>query len=558
MFLLVRDPRSNQPSELLLGRDCSHYSRYVETQGSVMDGLSWKDNGDGSFVQGERAVRLSNLDLYTMGLLEPEEVPPFFLIDEINGFTHLGCGAEYARAPFPAETTVRGKRIDLAIDDLLFANGPRVAASAAPEDSFREAIVVLTRTGEAATDPVPTMLAARLNRARPWWDDWLRTATRKRLHNCTRLTGPCDDPRAEVEAVRANPAWRPGQARLPVEVTVVNSGTSDLPAGTVRLERRIGAEVLNTPESSIAPLPRGGRQSITLELPTSGVVCGTELNVRALSQTDLHHSARVLPLVLGVDTRAAESFEADSGWTVDPDGDDSAGAGAWQRGKPERAELRGRIVQPAAAHDGEAAFVTGLRGSLAEAEDQAYVSRGRTTLQSPPLTVGTPAPRLLLRYWLSFAGGRPGVSSVRFDPSAGTHLTVLARPLDAAGAPAGEYAMVDRISAVVTRGWTPRLVPLTGALTSAPQLQLRFVAADEDPAGGALEVAIDDLSLLATQPGCAPSTDPGVPGSAGRGCSVVGGRVQAPAPATLLLLFGALLGVRELRRRLRRPCDRAR
>jgi hypothetical protein len=48
---------------------------------------------------------------------------------------------------------------------------------------------------------------------------------------------------------------------------------------------------------------------------------------------------------------------------------------------------------------------------------------------------------------------------------------------------------------------------------------------DEDPAGGALEVAIDDLSLLATQPG---------------------------------LLFGALLGVRELRRRLRRPCVRAR
>jgi hypothetical protein len=553
MFLLVRDPRLNQPSELLLGRDCSHYSRYVETQGSVMDGFSWKDNGDGSFAQSERAVRLSNLDLYTMGLLDPEEVPPFFLIDEIPGFVHPGCGAEYARAPFPTETTVRGKRIDLTIDDLLFANGPRVAATEAPEDSFREAIVVLTRIGEAATDPVPTMLAARLNRARPWWDDWLRTATRKRLHNCTRLTGPCEDPRADVEAVRAQPDWRPGQASLPVAVTVVNSGTGDLPGGTVWLERRMGGDIVTTPESSIGPLPRGARQSITLDLLTSGLACGTPVNVRAVSQTDLHHSVGALPLVLGVDTRAADSFEADSGWTVDPDGDDSAGPGTWERGKPERAALRGRIVQPAAAHDGEAAFVTGLRGSVGEAEDQAYVSRGRTTLQSPPLNVGTPAARLVLRYWLSFAGGRTGVSSVRFDPSAGTHLTVLARPLDAAGVPVGEYAMVDRSAEVVTRGWTQRLVPLTGPLASAPQVQLRFVAADEDPAGGALEVAIDDLSLLATQPGCVQSP----PGDAGCGCWV-GGRAQARAPATLLLLLGALLGVRELRRRPTRPCGRVR
>jgi hypothetical protein len=564
MFMLVRDPRTNQPSELLLGRDCSHYSRYVETQGSVMDGYSWTDNGDGSFLQGERATGLSNLDLYTMGLLDADEVPPFFAIDEITGFTHPGCGAEYARAPFPQGTSVRGKRINLSIDDLLFANGPRVPASTTPEDSFREAIVVLTRVGEAPTDPVPTVLAARLNRGRPWWDDWLRAATKARLHNCTRLTAPCVDRRADVESVRAMEEWRPGLTMLPVEVTVVNSGTGDLSTGRVKLERRIGAQKLESPEVAFGQVAPGARQAVTVNLPTSGLACGTEVIVRAHSQTEAHHSVGTLPLVLGVDTRAGEDFEADTGWVVNPDGDDSAPAGAWERGKPQRAELRSRVVQLAAAHGGEAAFVTGLRGSMGEAEDVALVSRGRTTLESPPLTVGLPAPRLLqLRYWLSFAGGRPGVSSVRFDPSDATHLTVLARPLDTAGAPAGDYVMVDRVSALVTREWIPRLVPLTGPLQTAPQVQLRFVAADEDPAGGAVEAAIDDVALLATRADCVRVAGVGPDGGvgsdcpgpncppdddAGCACSAPGRPARGlPAPMLVIVLL-SVAGVIRLRR----------
>ena len=547
MFMLVRDPRTNAPSEMLLGRDCSHYSRYVETQGSVMDGYSWVDNGDGTFTQRERATRFSNLDLYAMGLLEAAEVPRFFIIDGIPGFSHARCGAEYALTPFPAGPVITGTRVDLGMDDLLFANGPRFNKATAPEDSFREAIVILTGIGEPVSSPLARMLAARLNRGREWWDAWLREATRQRLHNCTRISAPCDDPRADVMEVKLDgSAWRIGQGTLPVEVELENRGTADLQGGTLRLAARFGERMAGAKEQQLPALARGAREALTVQLPVTGAACGTELSVTADTQTDLHHSRQQTRALLGMETRAAESFEADSGWLVNPDGDDTTATGTWERGTPAEAELRGRRVQPGAAHAGTGAFVTGLVGSMEPAEDTAYVSRGRTTLQSPSLPLGPSAGATVLRYWVSFAGGKPGVSLARFDPSTLTHLTVLARPLDGAGAPLSDFVVIEKISAQVTGGWTSRLVPLGGKLPgAAASVQLRFVAADEEPAGGAVEAAIDDVELLAPRPECLPVEQQG--SDAGCSCTLgdAGSSARPAGPAVLLLVAAALL----LRRR---------
>ncbi|HEY0707475.1 MAG TPA: hypothetical protein VGG33_11795, partial [Polyangia bacterium] len=88
MFMRFLDRRTGMPSDALLGRDCGHYHRLVETQTSVHDGVSWKDNGDGSFTtQPGAPARFGNLDLYGMGLLPADEVPQFFFIDEVPGYT---------------------------------------------------------------------------------------------------------------------------------------------------------------------------------------------------------------------------------------------------------------------------------------------------------------------------------------------------------------------------------------------------------------------------------------------------------------------------------------
>jgi hypothetical protein len=87
-FFNFIDPRTGQALDAMLGRQCSHYSRFVDTQASVHDGFAWTDNGDGSFTWTDYSKRYGNLDLYGMGLMAPDEVPPFFLIDDVAGYTY--------------------------------------------------------------------------------------------------------------------------------------------------------------------------------------------------------------------------------------------------------------------------------------------------------------------------------------------------------------------------------------------------------------------------------------------------------------------------------------
>jgi MYXO-CTERM domain-containing protein len=535
MFLTIRDPRTGALGELLLGRDCSHYNRFVETQGSVLDGYAWKDNGDGSFTWSERAVRFSHLDLYTMGLLRADEVPPFFLIDGIPGYTQGRCGAEYASMPFPSAMTIKGTRVDLTMEDVVFGNGHRAPSADEPQDRFREAIVVLTGLAETPDSPRPRQLAARLNRGRPWWDDWLRTATRGRLNNCTTITAECGDPRADVTALEVDPAgWKPSSPVVSVGASVKNGGTADAPAAKLVLEALAGGKAVASEERALGAIGRGGELKATAALRLAGPACGAEVLVRASTQTDLHFSRREQRVVLGTETRAFEDLEADTGWTVNPDGNDSAAAGAWERASPERAELRARFVQPAGAHGGRLAFVTGAAGG--GSEDKAFVSHGRTTLQSPPLPLPAPSARPQLRYWVSFAGGHMGSSSLRLDPSPLTRLGVLARAVGESGDPLGDFVMVDEIKGTLTSGWTSRLVSLEGKLpVAAARVQLRFVASDEEPADGAVEAAIDDVELLALRAECLPRPDAAAPGKpapdAGAGAPVTGGGAAAPGCA---------------------------
>ena len=52
------------------------------------DGYAWTDNGDGTFtVDRAQPARYGNLDLYGMGLMPADEVPPFFFIDDVPSYT---------------------------------------------------------------------------------------------------------------------------------------------------------------------------------------------------------------------------------------------------------------------------------------------------------------------------------------------------------------------------------------------------------------------------------------------------------------------------------------
>ena len=118
--------------DALLGRQRAHWSYFVSSGGSPMEGNTWQDIGGGSFRTATPSGRFSPLDLYLMGVASPAEVPPFFVIAEpnVNG-QRDDTGAVINRESPPDRgrpTTIRGRRVNYTIDDVIRANGRRSPA----------------------------------------------------------------------------------------------------------------------------------------------------------------------------------------------------------------------------------------------------------------------------------------------------------------------------------------------------------------------------------------------------------------------------------------------
>ena len=555
MFMAVRDPRTGLPTDALLGRDCSHYSRFVDTQGSVHDGLAWTDNQDGTFTAGaDRTVRFGNLDLYGMGLLPPDEMPPFFFIDDIPDYRRSPCG-QYASNPKPLQNRVSGTRVEVTIDDIVAANGPRIPSfdellAGARQDYFREVQVLVTRAGETAQGPLASPVALRIDRARLLWEQWMRTATGNRMVVCTQVSQDCGDPRSDVVDLRFNPdghspAWGP----LAVEVGIHNPGQREASGVGIQLHTTLDGKT-STLSQMVGALPVGDRKTVRFAVDLRAAPCGAEVSVKAASQSDFHLHRRLQNLVLGAETVAEDGFESDSGWLVNPDGVDTSAAAAWERGTPERTEIiAGNAVQPEAAHGGTGAWVTGVAARAATGGDP-FVRSGRTTLESPLFEAAAwREPRV--RYWTSFAGMKGSPTGPGVVPSRDSRLIVQARGLPGgAGGGGTEWVEIDRLENLITVGWVLRSVRVPGELLGRP-LKFRFIAEDANPQNGGVEAAIDDLEITSNLPACyqpPPAATPERRLSIG---AAAGFTPAAGLVAVVVVVVCHLLGRRAARRRAR-------
>lgn len=102
----------------------SHWSYFFHSGGSPMEGNNWEEISPGMFRTGRPAFRFSDFDLYLMGLLPRAEVRPGFLIAEPQ---NVPRGVTRASPPeyYNRTVSVRGRRVDITIDDLIRQNGPR-------------------------------------------------------------------------------------------------------------------------------------------------------------------------------------------------------------------------------------------------------------------------------------------------------------------------------------------------------------------------------------------------------------------------------------------------
>ncbi len=116
------------------------------TEASIMGGGVWQDNHDGTYTQLDDnyyvpATGYSYLDLYDMGLIAPSEVPSFFLLQNL----------QYVRTDANGHRVFKADRLDLTIQNVIDAMGPRVPDVNHSQRLFNTGMVMVVQHGMKPT-----------------------------------------------------------------------------------------------------------------------------------------------------------------------------------------------------------------------------------------------------------------------------------------------------------------------------------------------------------------------------------------------------------------------
>lgn len=139
-YASIRDP-ADPAARPLLGRQLAHWSFVFNSEASHLEGNRIRDDGPGvspRFVTVGNAEQYAPLDQYLMGFVPPDQVPPVFLV------THADVAAN--RAP---ERGVRfnGERLEVRVEDIIAAEGPRRPDHTVAQRRFRAAFVLVIPKG---------------------------------------------------------------------------------------------------------------------------------------------------------------------------------------------------------------------------------------------------------------------------------------------------------------------------------------------------------------------------------------------------------------------------
>lgn len=169
-------------SDDLLGRGLAHWSFFLDSDGSVMEGNDIQDLAGGSFRTVGAMSGYSRLDLYAMGLLAESEVPPFFYVE-----SPMNVSPSRDRESAPTlNVTFNGTRREVLIQDIVAANGPRIPSTAqAPRVHTQAFIYVVSAGRTAAADQIE-----KLDRIRRQWESFFAQATGGRMRVETTLQNP--------------------------------------------------------------------------------------------------------------------------------------------------------------------------------------------------------------------------------------------------------------------------------------------------------------------------------------------------------------------------------
>lgn len=168
-------------AEALRGRDSAHWSYWLHTPNSPMEGNTWEDLGNGIWsVDYDAASTYSDLDLYLMGLLGPEDVgdSTFLVVSEEEQESvnrNPASTPEYlveATSGTGQPVHVAGSPVTVTIDDIIAAEGPRVPSVEDSPRTFRMAYLVLVLSDDVLDEATLAALdSVRVMNEADWEED---------------------------------------------------------------------------------------------------------------------------------------------------------------------------------------------------------------------------------------------------------------------------------------------------------------------------------------------------------------------------------------------------
>jgi len=180
-FLKFRDV-NRQASDALLGRDLAHWSFFMDSGASVMEGNDIEDLGGANFRTVGAVSRYSLLDQYAMGLVPASQVPDFFYVESP---VNVQPPREQDDDP-QTGVTFSGTRRVVSIDDVIDVMGPREPSSGSSPRVHRQAFLYILSSGRS----LDRSQADKVDGIRRAWETFFSRAVDGRARVETRLQPP--------------------------------------------------------------------------------------------------------------------------------------------------------------------------------------------------------------------------------------------------------------------------------------------------------------------------------------------------------------------------------
>jgi len=434
------------PGEGMLGRQGSHWSFFMNTDASVMEGNRWIEEGNG-FLSTAGFETFSQLDQYLMGVLDADLVTePLFVIQ-----SPIQTGGRIPGSQPEVGVFLRGDRRDLTMAEIIAQMGPRVPDSSVAPNVFTLAFLLVVPDGA----PVPPGDLDRLELFRRTFVAWFQQETDGLGSIDTSLPGVPVTADFETE-VFAGPA--------PLEVAF-----RDLSRGPVTgylWEFGDGETSTEVDPVHVYTAPGFYRARLTVQGPYGAVVAPQV------------HAVVAQYLV----ERVHDDFESLVP-TWQPTQPDTATSGGWVLEDPVGSSRVGIPVQPeldATPDPGVLCWLTG-NASPGDPVGSNDVDGGVTSLLSEVYDLsGEVLPILEYQLWFSNAlGGEPGSDLWEVQASNDGGAT---------------WVTLDR-TRQGGRQWRTRQVRITDAFIPTEEVRFRFVVGDEG-LPSLVEAAIDEVRLL--------------------------------------------------------------